>query len=419
MKSEGFIHHCVGNGHYSRQLAIILLVNILCFLVSVDRGHAASNKKVKELCIECHSTVNTFLKRPVVHKPVKDGKCTACHNPHVSRYAGLLSESSSDLCYKCHERKNGFEGAVIHKPVEEGKCLVCHDPHASKKTFLLDKSGGDMCFSCHPKKEIMAKKNIHPEVKKGNCASCHAPHATNFNGLLLKDRKKVCSSCHYPSGGKQGKPCVYEVKGSDCVGCHSPHSSDRKALVKAQLHAPFENRKCSACHDDSKSFRVESSITRCLECHKKTMESFNTINSHLMAEQNNSCVTCHNPHASDENNLFNDNMKKVCFECHSDSEKFVDQSNYSHPALNICSDCHVSHGSNNRYFLSEGSETCSAEKCHPSQGTFVHPVGEDVIDPRSNSSMDCTTCHNAMGSPEKFILRFEKDRELCLQCHPG
>jgi predicted CXXCH cytochrome family protein len=31
--------------------------------------------------------------------------------------------------------------------------------------------------------------------------------------------------------------------------------------------------------------------------------------------------------------------------------------------------------------------------------------------------MNCSTCHNPMGSPEESILRRGKDIELCIQCH--
>ncbi|HLA50709.1 MAG TPA: cytochrome c3 family protein, partial [Thermodesulfobacteriota bacterium] len=98
-------------------------------------------------------------------------------------------------------------------------------------------------------------------------------------------------------------------------------------------------------------------------------------------------------------------------------KEYVAKSNHKHPKLGICTDCHTSHGSNSQFFLTKGNDTCAMENCHSTQGKFTHPVGEKIIDPRSKTPMDCSTCHNPMGSPEKAILRFEKDRELCVQCH--
>lgn len=372
----------------------------------------------KGLCLECHSKATALLDKAVVHRPAREGKCTACHNPHTSKYPGLLADSGSVLCYNCHERKKGFEARVVHKPVEEGKCLSCHDPHSSANASLLREPVEKSCFTCHPQEVIVAKKNVHPEVKKGHCTACHSPHASANDGLLVKEKKAICAGCHYPKSGERlAKACVYNVAGTDCTGCHSPHSSDRKGLLKTGLHRPFEEKKCGSCHKEGLIYSADTVVTPCPECHKKTMSSFNKINSHLAGGVKNKCNNCHNPHSSDEKNLLRDKRSKVCFACHEDSQAFVAKSKYKHVKLENCSDCHVSHGSNNRFFLIGGAENCSAENCHATQGRFTHPIGEKYIDPRTKTPMDCGTCHSAMGSPEMNILRFEKDRELCIQCH--
>lgn len=370
-------------------------------------------KATKALCLECHPKTAAMFEKQNLHKPVRDGRCTQCHNPHASSHTGLLADPGSALCFNCHP-KSKFKAAVTHKPVEEGKCSSCHDPHASNAQFLLKDTGGKSCYACHPQEAMTKKKNVHPEVRKGNCTTCHSAHASANDGLLVKDRRAVCATCHGKSG--DARQCSYEVAGSDCAGCHSPHSSDRKGLLKASLHKPFEERKCGACHGSQK-YDIKPGVAMCIECHSSTLASFQKINSHLMPGNKNSCTSCHNPHASDEKSLFKGKGPKVCFQCHSDSRRHMENSAFTHPGLDKCSECHVAHGSNYRYFLSSGNETCSTDKCHPTQGTFTHPVGEKIIDPRSKAPMDCSTCHNPMGSPEHFILRFEKDRELCVQCH--
>ncbi|MFZ3072431.1 MAG: cytochrome c3 family protein, partial [Thermodesulfobacteriota bacterium] len=108
---------------------------------------------------------------------------------------------------------------------------------------------------------------------------------------------------------------------------------------------------------------------------------------------------------------------RVCYACHSDSREHTKKSRYAHPKIGVCSNCHAAHGSNNRYFLAKGADTCAAEKCHATQGRFTHPVGEAIIDPRNKSPMDCNSCHNVMGAPEEFNLRANKDLKLCEQCH--
>lgn len=115
--------------------------------------HAANVRDTKSLCLECHIKAVSLIDKSVVHRPVKEGKCTACHNPHASKFSGLLTDSDSALCYKCHERKKGFEGKVVHKPVEDGKCLSCHDTHSSANAFLLKETGAKSCFRAIHRKD--------------------------------------------------------------------------------------------------------------------------------------------------------------------------------------------------------------------------------------------------------------------------
>lgn len=400
---------------------IIGIVVCLIAILILEHGliYAKSKKDTSALCQECHPKIKDLTLKARVHQPIKDGRCTECHNPHASKHATLLSDVGSELCYNCHDKKRGFMGAVIHRPVEEGNCLACHNAHSSDIKGLLKKPGGEGCFSCHPKEGIIAKKIVHPEAKKGNCAACHNPHASDKEGLLNKDRKSLCIGCHTDVNITFAKAHMdYKVAGTDCLGCHSPHSSDRKGILKASLHKPFMENKCESCHVMGSSAVVKSGMSLCIDCHEASMEGFNKINSHLILGKSDSpCNNCHNPHASDERYLLKDKEIRVCYECHNDTKDYVAKSKHKHPKIGACLDCHVSHGSNSPFFLSKGSDTCSQEKCHVTQGTFTHPIGEKIIDPRSKTPMDCSTCHNPMGSPEASILRFEKDKDLCVQCH--
>ncbi|MEE9613339.1 MAG: cytochrome c3 family protein [Thermodesulfobacteriota bacterium] len=396
-------------------LVVVQVAWLLC--QTVDAGMV---KSTKELCFECHRDSAAYMKKAVVHKPLKLGLCTSCHSPHASRHSGLLSDSGGELCYNCHDRERGFSEEFVHDPVERGECLACHDAHAAGARGLLKQAGGKVCFPCHPKKELMGRKNVHPEVRKGNCSACHEPHSSKREGLLAAERGEICGRCHPAKGERITRVHGgYNVSGTDCSGCHSPHSSDSPAMLKATLHKPFEDGACTECHLRGSNKVTGSGTALCTKCHDETMAGFNRINSHLMTRGvYNPCSECHNPHASDQRHLLKGREDRVCYSCHKDTKSFVAGSDHSHPKLALCSDCHTAHGSNNRFFLSGGPiETCAAVGCHPTQGAFTHPVGVETIDPRSKTPMDCVTCHNPMGSPEEFILRFEKDRELCVQCH--
>jgi predicted CXXCH cytochrome family protein len=60
---------------------------------------------------------------------------------------------------------------------------------------------------------------------------------------------------------------------------------------------------------------------------------------------------------------------------------------------------------------------CTA--CHERHAKFTHPIGKEAIDPRSKRDIGCITCHNLMGSPYEFALRFDRTKQLCIQCHKG
>lgn len=398
-------------------LILVLFIAIPGICVTKGAAHAGDVARTSDVCIGCHPDVNAFTAKKVVHQPVRQGKCTECHNPHTSKHAALLYEADSGLCFRCHERK-GFVSRVVHKPVKEGKCLVCHNPHSSSNRGLLDKPAGQTCLECHKKEDVMGGKYVHPEVKQLKCDTCHSPHNSELPGLLIADAGKICSDCHYGNGASGSKPCAYNVRGSDCMSCHSPHSSDNKGILKATLHKPFADRGCSACHGASSKGTVKKGTALCTDCHDKSLDSFNRVNSHAVAGKSGRfCDNCHNPHASDAKHLLKGKESKVCYSCHEDTERFVGASKHVHPDLVECSNCHTAHGSNEQFFLKQGGETCSAGNCHASQGTFTHPVGDKVIDPRSKTPMDCSTCHNPMGSPEDSILRWGKDMELCVKCH--
>jgi predicted CXXCH cytochrome family protein len=370
-----------------------------------------------EVCAGCHKGMAEKMKDPSVHRPFKEGRCTACHNPHASRHEGLLSGAPGGICFNCHDRARGFKGKVVHAPVEEGRCGACHDSHSSKIAGLLKAATGDTCYSCHPKEKVVTGSRAHPKVLSGNCGACHNPHASDSPGLLAKGRREVCAGCHYGQA-RSARACRYEVRGSDCAGCHSPHSSNSPALIKASVHKPFGDKSCGACHRQGSTELLKDGSALCLDCHAGALEGFKRLNTHLVSGgEKNPCVNCHSPHASDGRLLMKDSEDRVCYACHEDTRARVEASKHRHPLLKQCSDCHLSHGSDARLFLKKGDETCSTEACHATQGRFVHPIGEKVIDPRSMSPMNCSTCHDPMGSPETFILRFEKDKDLCIQCH--
>ncbi len=55
-----------------------------------------------EACLMCHDDIADLMDSPVVHPPAAESECSACHNPHVSRFSSLLNQSPGLLCATCH-----------------------------------------------------------------------------------------------------------------------------------------------------------------------------------------------------------------------------------------------------------------------------------------------------------------------------
>ena len=87
-------------------------------------------RPVDALCYRCHPRKDT---KRLVHGPLGSGECTACHDPHGSKYRAFAVASAEVLCRSCHDQKSSEK----HFKQTRGKgCVTCHDPHSSSKAFL-------------------------------------------------------------------------------------------------------------------------------------------------------------------------------------------------------------------------------------------------------------------------------------------
>ena len=269
------------------------------------------------------------------------GDCFSCHNPHVARFAGLLQKQTKDLCISCHDDFSGMlDQGVVHRPVIKGECTGCHDPHSSDQAALLIDRPAATCFTCHT--ELPRQfKNTHAPYAKGQCSSCHVPHQSRHANLLVKEADTLCLDCH-SRGTVQQKHANFPEKVDNCGSCHNPHGSDRRALVRNVLHAPFADG-CADCHAGK---GVPVIIDTCLECHPEVTEQMASSHNHLVRYEENGCMACHTPHAGDDERLLKGKERHVCGTCHEATFKRHETAKYSHEMTDACNNCHAPHGSN-------------------------------------------------------------------------
>ncbi|KAA0258916.1 cytochrome C [Deferribacter autotrophicus] len=229
--------------------------------------------KKDELCFICHNDKKDGFHKAVVHKPVKEG-CTQCHDPHNSDTKfHLKAKSEKDLCMKCHGKNKKFADVLNnskykHKPVDEGACGDCHNPHASDFGKLLVSDAKNVCFECHNDigERVKNSKFVHGPVETDGCTACHSVHGSN-NAFILKMAfpKKfynqyrkglydLCFNCHneeilqYASttkytGFRNGDRNLHYLhvrikgKGRSCKACHEVHASNQPKHVRKSV--PF------------------------------------------------------------------------------------------------------------------------------------------------------------------------------------
>lgn len=384
--------------------ALITFVSLVLIVFSTTTEEALA----ANVCFTCH--VKELFRDKVVHAPVAQEKCTVCHNPHVAKHKSLLRDREDSLCYSCHqESKTQFAKGVVHAPVALGNCSSCHAPHASSEKGLIGKDLAKNCLGCHTELQ-QEYKETHKPYADGNCSSCHRPHQADNLQLLSDAPDTLCRSCH-GNASLQESHQDYPLALKDCLSCHNPHGSERKGLIRDFLHQPYVEG-CSSCHKGS----APVGMATCLGCHEKTATELLAPHSHIGQQEGNSCLNCHSPHAGDDKALLKDREKQVCSTCHAETLKRYSLTVSQHPVVEKCSTCHETHGSKNLAMLKvDGNSVCV--QCHESQGNFTHPVGPEVLNSHTGQMVTCVSCHNPMGTANKFHLVQEGKKALCILCH--
>jgi predicted CXXCH cytochrome family protein len=382
-----------------------------------------------KICIECHPQYMMIeVIRPKkrtdkkaagegviifenLHKPVFEGKCLLCHMPHSSPNRRLLTkEQVFFLCEDCH--REIFDALNLaenpHPPQADGECVRCHSPHASEEKYLFKGPLTYICFNCHNNFLVDAdgyeKKSRHKPARLGLCYECHDLHFGDELKLTNKsDIRKKCLECHE---GKQTAKHIDMEKA--CITCHNPHSSDfndllinseigvcekcHDAILKGKVVHEAMKKPCTYCHGSLHDLKnIDDVKKNCYECH--------TDKEHIKVAHNDydipleKCSTCHNPHSASGEGLIDAKQHMPFFE-------------------GDCGSCHEDVGGEIT-LTREGSYLCY--QCHDSKEIFNGKVLLQNMHTPVRTGM-CTSCHNPHASDNKKLL-ITSEREICLECH--
>jgi predicted CXXCH cytochrome family protein len=216
------------------------------------------------VCYDCHKKQEKHIEgSQIKHDALTEGElCFNCHTSHASQIPKLLKNAPIELCIVCHNEKMETpygnitnmaayldDNSYVHGPIRQGDCSACHNPHGSDywrivkqyfpQEFYAPFSLGmyELCFGCHEKTVILTEqtttltgfrngpKNLHflhvnKEVKGRTCKACHDIHASNNPMHVAYD---------FPFG-QWSLPINYTAleKGGRCTpGCHETKEFNR------------------------------------------------------------------------------------------------------------------------------------------------------------------------------------------------
>jgi len=309
---------------------LIVFLGLGSYALCVERPTTESDSCITD---ECHTE---FTSKPVVHDPVTEGACEACHEAaDVKEHTFEFTDEWPGLCYQCHDEPSK---AHLHGALDDGECRQCHVMHAGEnESLLIAPTVGEVCWECHEVAEDAT--HLHGPTAVNECSLCHEAHESDYENRLTMDPNELCVFCHVTTAEELAEiEFLHEPAGGNCVGCHDPHGANNWKMLKAE--APDM---CFPCHEEIQKTALESK------------------QQHNVVLDQGGCLKCHTPHASSVRFLLASEPRALCMTCHDKPlgqtrdevlHAFTDQikdKKFLHGAIEEedCSGCHMTHGSDN------------------------------------------------------------------------
>lgn len=213
----------------------------------------------------------------------------ACGLPVAAAEHPVPLQKDAD-CASCHEEKS--KGKAVHSAIAMG-CTTCHEVKTEGDTTTVNLTAPkeQLCFTCHEKSEQKVK---HEPYAAGNCTVCHDPHVAEHPKQLRAASNDLCLSCHAldrPDVKWDPKTKTISMLSTQTLSLEDYRKAKKIGLDKQQDSGhPMMGHPIRGLDPRDKS--------------KKTPLS---------------CLSCHQPHSSDSEDLMPKGIKSttdLCAQCH-------------------------------------------------------------------------------------------------------
>jgi len=383
------------------------------------REHPTLVRADPALCAGCHEEL--LAGHEQVHLPAAED-CTTCHEL-VRGDAGMtvaLADDEPALCLGCHDGLTPSVERTLespHPPVPDS-CVNCHDPHAGDQVSLLASSVGEICAGCHDR-ESLAEVHGGQLTDATDCVSCHAPHGSDHGGMLRASHQHVpfadgsCVGCHREPFGDRIR---LRARGERlCTACHGKFERPDGGSLHPAVAGQRGRAGCLSCHDphmsDNHALLLDATPAGCATCHEAIGAQAAAESGHAPAADD--CATCHAPHVAEQPALLRWAGGDLCSTCHEASAELSQAHLGADPTTLDCTGCHDAHGTGHPSLLArtlhppllDGCETCH-------EGSF-----DRVVDDGGSSL--CTSCHGDVGATatDAHVLHAAMEFTRCVDCH--
>lgn len=202
-------------------------------------------------------------------------------------------------------------------------CILCAAAGAQTTHQTARASTGVTCLACHSKlASALKERYVHPAVAEG-CEVCHRIHSEapgNAGPFLKQAEPGLCLGCHPSTEKLQAAHQDQPFENARCTNCHDPHASQSPKLIYENAHGPFAGRHCDECHGEAENGKVRLNAARindlCFSCHTNLKNRIATAKSQHAAIESATCTGCHSPHASPYEHHLLKPLPELCVDCH-------------------------------------------------------------------------------------------------------